>query len=62
MPREKFATLLDHKKMSTGYTAPSHRFNLACLNNGISPNAVYIKPTGDPEDDKLKDEFPRPDM
>lgn len=62
MPREKFEALLDHKKVSTGYTAPSQRLDIACLNHDLSPNATYVKPADDQVDDEAKDEFPRPDM
>jgi hypothetical protein len=62
MPREKFAALLDHKKVSTGYTAFNQRFDLACLNDDLSPNTAYVKAAGDQADDEPKDEFPRADM
>ncbi|KAH9209401.1 Alpha/Beta hydrolase protein [Leptodontidium sp. 2 PMI_412] len=62
MPKEKFAALFDDTNVSTGYTAPSQRFDVACLNADLSPNTLYVKPTAGEVDEEPSDEFPRPDL
>ncbi|PVH69186.1 alpha/beta-hydrolase [Cadophora sp. DSE1049] len=62
MPKEKFAALFDDTNVSTGYTAPSQRFDVACLNADLSPNTLYVKPKAGEVDEEPSNEFPRPDL
>lgn len=61
MPKEKFSVLFAQTEVSTGYTSPSRRFDLKCLNADLTPNTDYVKPKpGDVIDES--DGLLRPDL
>ena len=69
IPKEKFTAVFEDSDVSTGYTAPSKQFDLACLDEDLSSNSSNF-PYSEPqqagevnqEQEPSTAELPRPDM